>query len=75
MAKIYRTPKNLFLAQRFARHASPLTTKVYTHAADTAPSLLEELPAPGPGALCGPAGLGVWSNMGSGTMAGGGSLR
>jgi hypothetical protein len=26
--------KNLFLAQRFARHASPLTTIVYTHPSD-----------------------------------------
>ena len=25
---------DLFLAQRFARHASPLTTVIYTHASD-----------------------------------------
>ena len=31
---VYRASKNLFLAQRFARHASPLTTIVYTHPAD-----------------------------------------
>ncbi len=26
--------RDLFLAQRFARHASPLTTTVYTHPSD-----------------------------------------
>ena len=31
---VYRMSKNLFLAQRFARHASPLTTIVYTHPSD-----------------------------------------
>ena len=30
----HRASKNLFLTQRFARHASPLTTIVYTHPAD-----------------------------------------
>ena len=34
MMNIYRASKNLFLAQRFARHASPLTTIIYTHPAD-----------------------------------------
>jgi integrase len=28
---VYRMSRDLFLAQRFARHASPLTTVVYTH--------------------------------------------
>jgi site-specific recombinase XerC len=31
---VYRASGNLFLAQRFARHASPLTTIVYTHPSD-----------------------------------------
>jgi site-specific recombinase XerC len=31
---VYRASKNLFLAQRFARHVSPLTTIVYTHPSD-----------------------------------------
>jgi integrase len=31
---VYRQSKNLFLAQRFARHASPLTTVIYTHVSD-----------------------------------------
>ena len=31
---VYLASKDLFLAQRFARHASPLTTIVYTHPAD-----------------------------------------
>lgn len=31
---VYRASKDLFLTQRFARHASPLTTTVYTHASD-----------------------------------------
>ncbi len=26
--------RNLFLAQRFARHVSPLTTTIYTHPSD-----------------------------------------
>jgi len=34
VTNVYRATKNLFLAQRFARHASPLTTIVYTHPAD-----------------------------------------
>jgi hypothetical protein len=29
-----RVPSDLFLAQRFARHASPLTTVIYTHPSD-----------------------------------------
>lgn len=31
---VYRATRDLFLAQRFARHASPLTTATYTHASD-----------------------------------------
>ena len=31
---VYRQTRDLFLAQRFARHASPLTTTVYTHPSD-----------------------------------------
>lgn len=31
---VYRASRDLFLAQRFARHASPLTTIVYTHPGD-----------------------------------------
>ncbi len=31
---VYRQTQDLFLAQRFARHASPLTTTVYTHPSD-----------------------------------------
>ena len=34
VTNVYRATKDLFLAQRFARHASPLTTIVYTHPAD-----------------------------------------
>jgi integrase len=34
VTNVYRTSRDLFLAQRFARHASPLTTTVYTHPAD-----------------------------------------
>lgn len=34
VTNVYRSSKNLFLAQRFARHASPLTTVIYTHASD-----------------------------------------
>ena len=34
ITNIYRASRDLFLAQRFARHASPLTTVVYTHASD-----------------------------------------
>jgi site-specific recombinase XerC len=34
VTNIYRASRNLFLAQRFARHASPLTTTVYTHPSD-----------------------------------------
>jgi integrase/recombinase XerC len=32
--RVYRASKDLFLAQRFARHASPLTTVIYTHPSD-----------------------------------------
>jgi len=31
---VYRASRDLFLAQRFARHVSPLTTIVYTHPSD-----------------------------------------
>jgi integrase len=31
---VYRQTRDLFLAQRFARHASPLTTVLYTHPSD-----------------------------------------
>ena len=34
VTSIYRSSRDLFLAQRFARHASPLTTIVYTHPGD-----------------------------------------
>ncbi len=34
ISNVYRASRDLFLAQRFARHASPLTTTVYTHASD-----------------------------------------
>jgi integrase/recombinase XerC len=34
VTNVYRTTRDLFLAQRFARHASPLTTTIYTHPSD-----------------------------------------
>ncbi|MFC1572806.1 tyrosine-type recombinase/integrase [Candidatus Eisenbacteria bacterium] len=34
VTNIYRASRDLFLAQRFARHSSPLTTVLYTHASD-----------------------------------------
>jgi len=34
VSNVYRASRDLFLAQRFARHASPLTTVVYTHPSD-----------------------------------------
>ena len=34
VSNVYRTSRDLFLAQRFARHASPLTTVIYTHVSD-----------------------------------------
>ena len=34
VTNVYRASKDLFLAQRFARHVSPLTTVVYTHPSD-----------------------------------------
>ena len=34
VTNVYRVTRDLFLAQRFARHASPLTTTVYTHPSD-----------------------------------------
>ena len=34
VTSVYRMSRDLFLAQRFARHASPLTTTVYCHPGD-----------------------------------------
>jgi len=34
VTNVYRASRDLFLAQRFAKHVSPLTTIVYTHASD-----------------------------------------
>ena len=34
VTNVYRASRDLFLAQRFARHASPLTTVRYTHPSD-----------------------------------------
>jgi integrase len=34
VSNVYRASRDLFLAQRFARHASPLTTIIYTHVSD-----------------------------------------
>ncbi|MHC4066791.1 MAG: site-specific integrase [Planctomycetota bacterium] len=34
VTQVYRKTRDLFLAQRFARHVSPLTTTVYTHPSD-----------------------------------------
>jgi integrase len=34
ITNVYRASRDLFLAQRFARHVSPLTTIVYTHVSD-----------------------------------------
>jgi len=34
ITNVYRATKDLHLTQRFARHASPLTTIVYTHPSD-----------------------------------------
>jgi integrase/recombinase XerC len=34
ITSMYRLSRDLFLAQRFARHVSPLTTVVYTHPSD-----------------------------------------
>ncbi len=34
VTNVYRASRDLFLAQRFARHASPLTTTTYTHPSD-----------------------------------------
>ena len=34
VTNVYRATRDLFLAQRFARHASPLTTVIYTHPSD-----------------------------------------
>jgi integrase/recombinase XerC len=34
VTNVYRASRDLFLTQRFARHASPLTTVVYTHVSD-----------------------------------------
>jgi integrase/recombinase XerC len=34
VSNVYRASHDLFLAQRFARHASPLTTTIYAHPSD-----------------------------------------
>jgi site-specific recombinase XerC len=34
VTNVYRVSRDLFLAQRFARHLSPLTTTFYTHPSD-----------------------------------------
>ena len=34
VTNVYRASSDLFLAQRFARHVSPLTTTLYTHPSD-----------------------------------------
>ena len=34
VTNVYRASRDLFLAQRFARHASPLTTTIYCHPGD-----------------------------------------
>jgi site-specific recombinase XerD len=34
VTNVYRESRDLFLAQRFARHMSPLTTVCYTHVSD-----------------------------------------
>ena len=34
ITNVYRASRDLFLAQRFARHASPLTTIIYAHPSD-----------------------------------------
>lgn len=34
MTNVYRATRSLFLAQRFARHASPITTIIYTYPND-----------------------------------------
>ncbi len=34
VTNVYRATHDLFLAQRFARHVSPLTTVCYTHPSD-----------------------------------------
>ena len=34
ITNVYRASRDLFLAQRFARHVNPLTTTVYTHPSD-----------------------------------------
>ena len=34
VTNVYQASRDLFLAQRFARHVSPLTTTIYTHVSD-----------------------------------------
>jgi hypothetical protein len=34
ITNVYLATKDLFLTQRFARHASPVTTVAYTHPSD-----------------------------------------
>ena len=41
VTNVYRATRDLFLAQRFARHVSPLTTTVYTHPSDEDTKKLE----------------------------------
>jgi integrase len=43
VTNVYQASRDLFLVQRFARHASPLTTTIYTHPSDT--ELSEQLRA------------------------------
>jgi site-specific recombinase XerC len=45
VTNVYRASRDLFLAQRFARHASPLTTVIYTHPSDEESyEMMRELP-------------------------------
>jgi hypothetical protein len=49
---VYRASRDLFLAQRFARHVSPLTTTVYTHPGDEELFAgIRDLPCYEPGAV------------------------
>jgi len=34
ITNVYRASRDLFLAQRFARHANPMTTVAHTHPSD-----------------------------------------
>ncbi len=44
VTNVYRSSRDLFLAQRFARHVSPLTTVVYTHPSDEELAVMEWTP-------------------------------